>query len=229
MPIVDVVDLANAKVGEVELADRVFGAEINQDLIYEAVRNFRAGLRAGTHATKVRGSVRGSGKKLWKQKGTGRARVGSVRSPIWRHGGTVHGPQPRDYSYDLPRKMMAGALRSALSAKLRDGELTVIREFAFNDHRTKSVVGVLGKFENPKKVLFVEAGENKNLELGARNLPGVTVLNSRQMSVYHLLDAQRVFLSEQAAHKLSKGLDPQRAKTEAGAHSTPEDGIPEQA
>ncbi len=172
MPTVDVVDLANAKVGEVELADAVFGAEVNEALIYEAVRQYRAGLRAGTHATKVRGSVAGSGKKLWKQKGTGRARVGSVRSPIWRHGGTVHGPQPRDYSYDLPKKMAAGALRSALSAKLRDGELTVVREFAFTDHKTKSVVGVLGKFADAKKVLFVEAGENKNLELGARNLPG---------------------------------------------------------
>ena len=212
MPTVDVVDLTNAKVGEVELADAVFGVEVNDALIYEAVRNYRAGLRSGTHSTKVRGSVRGSGKKLWKQKGTGRARVGSVRSPIWRHGGTVHGPQPRDYSYDLPRKMMAGALRSALTAKLRDGELTVVREFAMNDHKTKNVLGVLGKFETPKKVLFVEAGENRNLELGARNLQGVTVLSSRQMSVYHLLDANRVLISEQAAQKLSTGLDPRRAK-----------------
>ncbi len=223
MPTVDVVDLTNAKVGEVELADAVFGVEVNDALIYEAVRNYRAGLRSGTHATKVRGSVRGSGKKLWKQKGTGRARVGSVRSPIWRHGGTVHGPQPRDYSYDLPRKMAAGALRSALTAKLRDGELTVVREFAFNDHKTKSVLGVLGKFEAPKKVLFVEAGENKNLELGARNLQGVTVLSSRQMSVYHLLDANRVLISEQAAQKLSAGLDPRRAKP-GNSQENPEQG-----
>ena len=221
MPIVDVVDLANSKVGEVELADAVFGVEVNEALIYEAVRNYRAGLRAGTHSTKVRGSVRGSGKKLWKQKGTGRARVGSVRSPIWRHGGTVHGPQPRDYSYDLPRKMMAGALRSALSAKLRDGELTVVREFALNDHRTKSVVSLLGHFETPKKVLFVEAGENKNLALGARNLQGVEVLSSRAMSVYHLLDANRVLMSEEAAQKLSNGLDPKRAKAGAAPAENP--------
>jgi len=212
MPKVDVVDLTNAKVGEVELSDAVFAAEVNDALIYEAVRQFRAGQHRGTHATKVRGSVAGSGKKLWKQKGTGRARMGSVRSPIWRHGGTVHGPQPRDYSYDLPRKMAAGALRSALSAKLRDGELTIVRDFGFNDHKTKTVLATLEKFESPKKVLFVEAGENKNLELGSRNLQGVTVVASRMMSVYHILDARRVLISEQAAEKLSNGLDPERVK-----------------
>src|ERR1700746_1829646 len=126
MPVVDIVDLNNQKVGELELADAVFGAEVNAALLYEAVRQFQAGLRAGTHKTKVRSEVAGSGKKLWKQKGTGRARVGSIRSPLWRHGGTVHGPQPRDYSYKLPRKMVLGALRSALTAKLRDGELKVV-------------------------------------------------------------------------------------------------------
>src|SRR6185312_9226363 len=131
MPTIDVVDLNNQKVGQLELADDVFGAEVNEALLYEAVRQYQAGLRAGTHATKVRGDVAGSGKKLWKQKGTGRARVGSVRSPIWRHGGTVHGPQPRDYSYKLPKKMAQGALRSALSGKLRDGELKVVQGFAF--------------------------------------------------------------------------------------------------
>src|SRR5512142_2144176 len=130
MPTVDIVDLNNQKVGELELADAVFGAEVNEALLYEAVRNYQAGQRAGTAKTKVRGEVAGSGKKLWRQKGTGRARMGSVRSPLWRHGGTTHGPQPRDYSYKLPRKMQLGALRGALSAKLRDGELRVVREFA---------------------------------------------------------------------------------------------------
>src|SRR5580765_3018183 len=115
MPTVDVVDLNNQKVSEVELADDVFGAPVNQSLLYEAVRQFQAGHRAGTHATKVRREVAGSGKKLWKQKGTGRARVGSVRSPLWRHGATVHGPVPRSYDYKFPRKKLLGALRSALS------------------------------------------------------------------------------------------------------------------
>ena len=210
MPTVDVVDLNNAKVGELELADAVFAANVNDSLLYEAVKQYRASERAGTHATKVRGAVSGSGKKLWKQKGTGRARVGSVRSPLWRHGGTVHGPQPRDYSYELPRKMATGALRSALSAKLRDGEIIIVREFAFGDHKTRNVRQALDKLNADKKVLLVEAGENRNLELGARNLPGVTVLASRFITVYHLLDAQRVILSEGAAQKLSSGLDPKR-------------------
>src|SRR5882724_5216003 len=126
VPTVDVVDLSNQKVGELELADAVFGADVNKALLYEAVRHSQAAARAGTVATKVRGSVAGSGRKLWKQKGTGRARIGSIRSPIWRHGGTVHGPQPRDYSYHLPKKMMLGALRSALADKLAEGQLFVI-------------------------------------------------------------------------------------------------------
>ena len=143
MPTVDVIDLNNQKVGELELADEVFGAEVNESLLYEAVRQFQATQRAGTHKTKVRAEVAGSGKKLWKQKGTGRARMGSVRSPLWRHGGTVHGPVPRDYSYKLPRKMLLGALRSALSAKVRDGELKVVQAFALPDHKTKNAMNAL--------------------------------------------------------------------------------------
>src|SRR5580658_9843936 len=161
MPTVDVIDLNNQKVGEVELSDLVFGAEVNQDLLYESVRHYLAGTRAGTHKVKTRHEVAGSGKKLWKQKGTGRARVGSVRAPIWRHGGTVHGPQPRDYSYNLPRKMELGALRSALSAKLRDGELKVIEGFTLADHKTKQFKATLGALECSRKVLVVDNGENK--------------------------------------------------------------------
>src|SRR5271169_3230084 len=158
MPTVDVIDLNNQKVGEVELSDLVFGAEVNQDLLYESVRHYLAGTRAGTHKTKVRHEVAGSGKKLWKQKGTGRARVGSVRSPLWRHGGTVHGPVPRDYSYNLPKKMVVGALRSALSAKLRDGELKVVQAFDFSDHKTKSAKGALAKLETGRTALLVDNG-----------------------------------------------------------------------
>src|SRR5207244_9978748 len=150
--------LNNQKVGEVELADAVFGAEVNQDLLYEAVRHYLAGKRAGTHKVKTRHEVAGSGKKLWKQKGTGRARMGSVRSPIWRHGGTVHGPQPRDYSYKLPRKMLLGALRSALSAKVRDGELKVVQAFALADHKTKNAMNTLAKLEPGRTVLLVDNG-----------------------------------------------------------------------
>ena len=206
MPKVDVLDLNNQRVGEIELADAVFAAEINEALLYEAVRHYLACRRAGTHKTKVRSEVVGSGRKLWKQKGTGRARMGSVRSPLWRHGGTVHGPVPRDYSYKLPRKMQLGALRSALSAKLRDGELSVIQTFQLADHKTKNFQAMLAKLEATKKVLVVETAENRNLELGARNLEGVEVMRSHELHPYHLLGAKRVLLTQAAASKLSETL-----------------------
>ena len=206
MPTVDVVDLNNQKVGEIALADYVFGAEVNQNLLYEAVRHYQAAQRAGTVKTKVRGDVAGSGKKLWKQKGTGRARVGSVRSPIWRHGGTAHGPQPRDYSYKLPRKMLLGALRSALTAKLRDGELKVVQTFNLGEPKTKEAKAALGRLEATRKVLVIENGENRNLTLGIRNLPGVTLMPTRAVNAFHLLGHDRVLLSEAAARKLSEAL-----------------------
>lgn len=205
MPKVDVIDLNNAKVGEVELSDAVFGAEVNEALLYESVRHHMATRRAGTHATKVRGSVSGSGKKLWRQKGTGRARVGSIRSPLWRHGGTVHGPQPRDYSYRLPRKMQLGALRSALSAKLRDGELKVVKEFSFPEAKTKAVASALGKIQ-AGKALLVDLAGNTNLERGSRNLPDVKMVLTRDVTAYDLLGYKNVVLSEAAAKKLSEAL-----------------------
>ena len=206
MPTVDVVDLNNQKVGELELAEDVFGAEVNEALLYEAVRQYQAGLRAGTHKTKVRSEVAGSGKKLWKQKGTGRARMGSVRSPIWRHGGIVHGPVPRDYSYKLPRKMVLGALRSALSAKVRDGELKVVQAFTMADHKTKTAMNALANVATGRTVLVVDNGENRNLELGLRNLKGVTLMPTKEVNPYHLLGHQNVLLSEAAARKFSEAL-----------------------
>lgn len=206
MPTVDIVDLNNQVVGSLDLADEVFGAEVNEALLYEAVRHYQAGARAGTHKTKVRHEVAGSGKKLWKQKGTGRARMGSVRSPLWRHGGTVHGPVPRDYSYSLPKKMVVGALRSALSAKLRDGELKIVQTFDFADHKTKSALGVLAKLETGRSTLLVDNGDNRNLLLGVRNLKGVKLMPTRAVSVYHLLGSKSVLLSEAAARKFSEAL-----------------------
>jgi large subunit ribosomal protein L4 len=206
MPTVDVVDLNNEKVGELELADAVFGVEVNEALLYEAVRHFQAGERAGTHKTKVRREVAGSGKKLWKQKGTGRARVGSIRSPLWRHGGTSHGPQPRDYSYKLPHKMVVGALRSALSAKVRDGELKVVEAFNFADPKTKLAKSTLAKLEARRTVLVVDNGENRNLSLGLRNLTGVTLLPTKEVNAYHLLGHKSVLLSAAAARKFSEAL-----------------------
>jgi len=206
MPSVDIIDLSNNKVGTLDLADAVFGAPVNEALLYEAVRHSQAAARRGTASTKTRHEVAGSGKKLWKQKGTGRARMGSIRSPLWRHGGTVHGPQPRSYAYHLPRKMQLGALRSALSAKLRDGELKVVNEFSLAEAKTKSIRQALNAIEAVKTVLLVDNAENRNLELSSRNLEGVKLVSSREVSVYDLLKHQQVILSEAAARKLAEAL-----------------------
>lgn len=216
MPTVDVFDIQNKVVGQVELADSVFGAEVNEALIYEAVRWYRASQRGGNAKTKRRWEVSGSGKKLWKQKGTGRARMGSIRSPLWRHGGTTHGPEPRSYEYRLPRKMQLGALRSALSAKLRDGELKVVNAIAPADHKTKTVVAMLKSLESPSKVLLVDvpglksdgqpAELDRKLVLGSRNIEGVKLVPTREVSVYDLLNYKQVLLTEAAARKLSEAL-----------------------
>lgn len=206
MPKVEVVDLNNKVVGEVELADAVFSAPVNEALLYEAVRHYLAGKRAGTHKVKTRHEVAGSGKKLWKQKGTGRARMGSVRSPLWRHGGTVHGPVPRDYSYNLPRKMQLGALRSALSAKLADGHIKVVSGFDLSSPKTKAFAKSLTGFPNSRKVLLVESADNRNLELSARNLEGVELVRSHEVHPYHLLGATLILFSQAAVTKLSDTL-----------------------
>jgi len=206
MPTVDVVNLNNQVVGQMELADSVFGAEINDALLYESVRHYMAARRSGTHKTKRRWEVSGSGKKLWRQKGTGRARMGSIRSPLWRHGGTAHGPIPRDYSYRLPKKMLLGALRSALSAKLRDGELKIVDTLSLPDAKTRSVAGALRRIEAGNTVLLVETGENRNLALGSRNIPGVTMVPSQEVTTYDLLRHKHIVISQAAAQKLSEGL-----------------------
>src|SRR6202161_530436 len=155
---IDVVDLGGKKVGSLELADEVFG-QVNEALLWEAVKHYRASLRQGTAATKNRKLVSGSGKKLWKQKGTGRARVGSIRSPLWRSGGTVHGPQPRSYEYAFPRKKLLGALRSALASKLNDGKLTVVENLEIKEGKTKLYYNALNKLGVTRTALLVENGK----------------------------------------------------------------------
>ncbi len=214
MPTVDVVNLENQRVGSVELAEEVFAAEVNEALLYESVRHYLAGERAGTAKVKTRHEVAGSGKKLWKQKGTGRARMGSIRSPLWRHGGTVHGPVPRDYSYRLNRKMQLGALRSALTAKLRDGELKVVDGLAFAEHKAKAVRQALNRLEATKTALLVETGENRNLALGSRNLVGVKLVETKSLTVYDLLKHKHVVVTRAAAEKLSAALAPKAAAAE---------------
>src|SRR5271165_4859929 len=155
MATIEIQTLSGGKVGTLELADEVFGA-VNEDLLWEAVKHYRAAQRAGTHATKNKKLVSGAGKKLWKQKGTGRARVGSIRSPLWRHGGTVHGPQPRSYDYAFPRKKALGALRSALAAKLGDGKLTVVENLELKEPKSKLYRAALDKLEAKRTTLLEE-------------------------------------------------------------------------
>src|SRR5437867_6266260 len=167
MPVVDVVNLDGKKVGQVELADAIFGAKVNQHLLHEASRWHLRGLRAGTHKVKEKSEVSGAGKKLWKQKGTGRARVGSIRSPLWRHGGTVHGPNPHSHAYSFPRKKLLGALRSALAAKLSDGKLIVVNAFDVKEPKTQAFREALDSLKIDKGALLVEVANhgNRNLDL----------------------------------------------------------------
>ncbi len=203
---IDVVDLKGKKVGTLELEDEVFGA-VNEDLLWEAVKHYRSAERAGTHATKNRKLVAGSGKKLWRQKGTGRARVGSIRSPLWRHGGIVHGPQPRSYDYQFPKKKLLGALRSALAAKLADGKLTVVEDFELKEISTQDFRKALDTLGVEKTALLVEGAKaNRNLELSARNLEGVELLPGHQVHPYHLLRYDAAIFSQAALEKLQKTL-----------------------
>ena len=216
MATIDVVDLSGKKVGTLTLADEVFGA-VNEDLLWEAVKHYRAGQRAGTHATKNRKLVSGSGKKLWKQKGTGRARVGSIRSPLWRHGGTVHGPQPRSYDYAFPRRKLQGALRSALAAKFADGKLMVVENFELKEPKTQAFRKALDGLSVEKTALLVEAAriENRNLELSARNLEGVELVRGNQVHPYHLLRYDAAIFSRPALEKLQESLKTSASKRKA--------------
>ncbi len=209
MPVVDVKNLNGKTVGKVELADGVFGVKVNPHVLHETSRWYLASQRAGTHKTKGRSEVQGSGRKLWRQKGTGRARIGSIRSPLWRKGGTVHGPQPRSYAYRLPRKVFLGALRSALSSKLAEEKLIVVDAWQLESHKTKAFREALDKLgsESPT-ILLVETAENHNLELASRNLEGVKLSLSHDLQPYDLLRHDRLMLSKDAAVRLSTVLGP---------------------
>ena len=207
MATIDIHDLSGAKVGTLDLADEIFGA-VNEDLLWEAVKHYRASQRAGTHATKNRKLVSGSGKKLWKQKGTGRARVGSIRSPLWRHGGTVHGPQPRSYDHAFPRKKLLGALRSALAAKFADGKLIVVNAFKVDEAKTKGFREALDKLKVDSTALLVEVANhgNRNLVLSSRNLEGIELVTGNEVHPYHLLRYDRAIFAQPAIEKLQISL-----------------------
>jgi large subunit ribosomal protein L4 len=215
MPTVKVRNLSNKEVGDIELSDAVFNAELNESLIHEAVRNYMANRRQGTSATKTRGNVSGSGRKLWKQKGTGRARIASLRSPLWKGGGNVHGPQPRDWSYQLPKKMRRGALRSALSERLREGNLIIIDDFGTVGAKTKEFIGVLetlGLVDKKKatKTLIVDSLDNANLIRSSRNVQKTKVTNGYGLNIYDVLYHERLLVSKTAIEELTRFLDPNR-------------------
>ena len=206
MPVVKVKNLKSEEVGEIELSDEVFGAPLNKALIYSAVKCYMANQRAGTSATKTRGDVRGSGKKLWKQKGTGRARIASLRSPLWKGGGNVHGPQPRDWSYSIPKKMRRGAIRSVLSERLREGGLIIVDNFELETHKTKDLSATLNSLGLSKRTLVVDSPTNGNLVLSSRNLREVTLVAASSVNIYDLLTHEQVALTREAATHLEKQL-----------------------
>jgi len=217
MPTAKVRNLKNKEVGDVELSDAVFGVELNESLIHEAVRNYLANRRQGTSATKTRGNVSGSGRKLWKQKGTGRARIASLRSPLWKGGGNVHGPQPRDWSYKMPKKMRRGALRSALSERLREGNLIVIEDFVIDNPKTKEFLSAMselgfGDKKKQTKTLIVDSLDNENLIRSSRNVQKTKITNSYGLNVYDLIYHEKLLISKSAVEELNHMLDPNREK-----------------
>ncbi len=203
---VEVRNLSNEVVGKLELSDAVFKAKFNQPLIWEAVKHYNDSLRAGTASTKVRGEVSGSGRKLWRQKGTGRARIGSIRSPLWRHGGTVHGPKPRDYDYHFPRKKLRGAMRSALSAKLSENSITVVDALQLDSHKTKDFQKILLGLGITGKVLIVDSYQNRNLLLSSRNLPNVKLVSGTAVNIFDVVNSDRLLFSKDSILQIQEVL-----------------------
>jgi large subunit ribosomal protein L4 len=206
MATVEVKNLEGQTVKELQVLDEVFGAKPNQSLLWEAVKQYLASQRRGTHKTKTRAEVRGGGKKPWRQKGTGRARAGSIRSSLWRHGSIAHGPQPRDYSYELPKRILRGAMRSALAAKFQDHKLTVVDQFNLAAVKTSGFSGTLHKLGVEKTVLVVNDAANRNLELSSRNLAGCDLVRHHELHPYHVLSHDQLLISEGALVRLQEAL-----------------------
>jgi len=206
MAAVKVKSLGKRESRDVALSEEVFGAKPNGPLVYEAVRAYLSRGRRGTHDTKTRSEVQGSGRKLWKQKKTGRARIGSVRSPLWRHGGTVHGPTPRSYAFDFPKRKRSGALRVALSQKLREGKLLVVDKLELETHKTKQFAGQISKLGVAGSALVLDEPLPRNLELAARNLPDCKVCLASGVNIVDLLRHEWLVLTEAAAARLEKVL-----------------------
>jgi large subunit ribosomal protein L4 len=202
----DIVNKENKKTGSVELRDEVFGGRVNTDLMWESVVHANAAERRGTHKTKNRANVSGSGKKPWRQKGTGRARVGSIRNPLWRHGGTVFGPQPRSYDFKIPKKVERGALRAALAEKLKTGDVVVVDALTAPDVKTKAAVALLKGWNVTGKAVLIDVAVDEKLSRSVRNIPGVTFVASARVTARDVIDAMHVVATRRALEKLQEAL-----------------------
>jgi large subunit ribosomal protein L4 len=203
---INVINMNNEPVEKVELPDEIASADPNPALVYELVRQYRAGARQGTHSTKTRGLVSGSGRKLWKQKGTGRARIGSIRSPLWRHGGTVFGPQPRDYSYSMPTKKRITALRSVLAEKVKNNSVFIVDEITFENPKSKAALEFLKTLQLTNRTLFIDSRNNKNLQLSVRNLANAKFSSVAALNIVDALKYRNLVISKPAFTQLTKIL-----------------------
>jgi large subunit ribosomal protein L4 len=213
----DVLNDQNQQVGTIEVREDVFAGRVNASLMWESVVHANAAERRGTHQTKNRANVSGSGKKPWRQKGTGRARVGEIRNPLWRKGGTVFGPQPRSYDYALPKKVERGALRAALADKLQQGDLIVIDALAVDTVKTKAAAELLQRLNVSGKALLVDVAVDEKLSKSVRNIPGVSLVASGRVSAREVIDARRVVVTRKALEKLQEALGDTKGRTEQGS------------
>ena len=202
----DIYNNQNQKVGAIDVSDDVFGGRVNKDVMWESVVRANAAERRGTHMTKNRALVSGSGKKPWRQKGTGRARIGSIRNPLWRHGGTVFGPQPRSYAFNLPKKVEIGALRAALAAKMQAGEVVVVEALTAGEIKTKAAAELLKRLGVTGKAVLVDVAVDDNLSRSVRNIPGVSIVASGRLTARSVIDAARVVATKGAIEKLQETL-----------------------
>ncbi|WLD93529.1 50S ribosomal protein L4 [Alkalihalobacillus sp. AL-G] len=206
MPKVTLYNQTGSQVGDIELNDNVFGIEPNESVLYDAVVMQQASTRQGTHAVKNRSAVSGGGRKPWRQKGTGRARQGSIRSPQWVGGGVVFGPTPRSYSYKLPKKVRRLAIKSALSSKVQENSMVILEELKFDAPKTKEMTTVLANFSAVSKTLVVTADYNESAALSARNIPGVTVVTADGVNVVDVLNHDKVLMTKDAVEKVEEVL-----------------------
>src|ERR1043166_3188930 len=223
MPTAKILDLSNQEVGEIEQNAVGFGVPHSEPLIHEAVRSYQANRRQGTSATKTRGDVSGAGRKLWRQKGTGRARIASLRSPLWKGGGNVHGPQPRDWSYNLPKKMRKRAMCAAISERLREGNLVIVSDWKLDAPKTRDFINTLGSLKLNGKTLIVDSLKNTNLMLASRNVQTAKVVNSYGGNIYDLVNHQKLVLTPKTVEELTGILRPRLKDDEEHYRPRPDD------